>query len=1174
MVSLVLEKFRGACYSFPIGVGLGWDKMHPRALARCSDQLLSALIIMLMLAEESGVWYDSVGVVMVVLIPKSDGGRRPIGLFPTPVRIWMRARLDIAQDWVKANERDFFYAGPRKGAEVAAWKQSLLAEAARMYTLPYISTLLDLVKAFNTIPSDLLAECAGRTGYNLWLLRLSLAAYALARVLDIEGCCSCLIFATRGLAAGSVLATIELRVLLIEIGDRVNSLSLYCRLTFYVDDTTIETICPANCVVETHAKIVNALVEGLQAMRMTLSDTKNVVSASTDKLARAVLGKFKNFAIKAARRVVSLGSGLGAGTRRNVTQVSKRLKGFRDRCSRFQKLKSVGVDTAKLVRTGGNASMVYGQRALGISNVTLHAQRRASLAVTCVRGCGANLDLALMLADDRSRGAADPAFEAHVGVLFEWSLAFWEAWAPPALFVSLINDAIKRLARVKSIWNVVYGPAAAVVATASRLGWVIHSASSWTTDDGQQLDLTIDSPAFVQDLAVRSVRRWRWRRIEHHFPALYSEGQGSGADWRAVQKALRLKSTEHWSFPQKGALKSAIAGRQWTQDRLFKAGLSTHNECLLCRHLPEGGVPGTLLHRYLCPALAPFRNLHMPKWLVDFLRTHGRNVNGAQHLALTRSLVRAPAIPARRESAYDSFIWHKQTFSVPSGCVVFTDGSLQDRKLPDGCQALGWAFAVVGPEGEYMSAAYGVPPKWLTTIQGAELWAVQMALQHVTFPESLYTDCDSVRLGTRMGREWANSPKRRLARVWNVIYGQLEDEHDLVHWMPAHTSAASIGSVCCSNGQEVDELKWDSNQLVDILAKEGADFIRLTPYERGSLIRREAHITELAVFVGKLTHAANSFVFPDGKVGRDSEAVRPKRKAKAKPKAKIVHPVSKGRKPEKKVTPAEWLDGWVRLCKQSGSRSSLRAQSKATSVKRAMAGISSRQEAMFFEYWRDNRECAMRSRACAQVQDAANTSASDRLDVIRRRMAGVSDDTRGSFFPPSSGAIRRDRSPQSSGRRRRSGSSSVQFCRSFVVSQYVIPNVTRSQNVSSSNLPQGPSVSRNGGPRVPSICSDGQQCDVGFCSRCGHCTSAQMRTDAKGPCIGGSTSSGSALSHASESVSVNGTIASSSSGAISGAVRQQLGVLPRVGVSSDGCCLGCGDRMSTPMHLANGPCKE
>ena len=139
--ALAVRSFRDACMTFSCAVGLGWDKMHPRAIVRCSDCVIQAFISLFLLAECSGKWCEAVGVILVVLIPKSDGGRRPIGLFPTLIRIWMRCRLEIAQAWVASHDGSFFYAGPCKGADVAAWKQSLLAEASHSMRLPYISTL-------------------------------------------------------------------------------------------------------------------------------------------------------------------------------------------------------------------------------------------------------------------------------------------------------------------------------------------------------------------------------------------------------------------------------------------------------------------------------------------------------------------------------------------------------------------------------------------------------------------------------------------------------------------------------------------------------------------------------------------------------------------------------------------------------------------------------------------------------------------------------------------------------------------------------------------------------------------------------------------------------------------------------------------------------------------------
>ena len=111
---------RDSAMTFPAGAGLGWDKLHPRAVARLGDGALCALASLLVAIVCIGAWPQLIGVVLVVFIPKPDGGPRPVGLLPTLVRWWMRARLGVVRQWQDAHDRAFFYAGPHKGAKVAA----------------------------------------------------------------------------------------------------------------------------------------------------------------------------------------------------------------------------------------------------------------------------------------------------------------------------------------------------------------------------------------------------------------------------------------------------------------------------------------------------------------------------------------------------------------------------------------------------------------------------------------------------------------------------------------------------------------------------------------------------------------------------------------------------------------------------------------------------------------------------------------------------------------------------------------------------------------------------------------------------------------------------------------------------------------------------------------------
>ena len=73
------------------------------------------------------------------------------------------------------------------GAQRAAWVAAWRAEAAAVEGKHYAMAILDLVKAFERIPHRVVIAYARKLGYNLRLLRLSLAAYRLARRIGVNG---------------------------------------------------------------------------------------------------------------------------------------------------------------------------------------------------------------------------------------------------------------------------------------------------------------------------------------------------------------------------------------------------------------------------------------------------------------------------------------------------------------------------------------------------------------------------------------------------------------------------------------------------------------------------------------------------------------------------------------------------------------------------------------------------------------------------------------------------------------------------------------------------------------------------------------------------------------------------------------------------------------------------
>ena len=176
---LVVQMLVLAALTFPAGTGLGADNIAPRAFARLSSEALTALATILMAAEALGDWGDAVALVLIVLLPKPDGGLRPIGLFASVIRLWSRARADIGRAWQAANSIPALFGGAGMGAQRAAWTIAARSEAAAAGALDTALGLLDLVKAFETIPHHLLAVAAARKGYSIAWPRTGLTFYFL-----------------------------------------------------------------------------------------------------------------------------------------------------------------------------------------------------------------------------------------------------------------------------------------------------------------------------------------------------------------------------------------------------------------------------------------------------------------------------------------------------------------------------------------------------------------------------------------------------------------------------------------------------------------------------------------------------------------------------------------------------------------------------------------------------------------------------------------------------------------------------------------------------------------------------------------------------------------------------------------------------------------------------------
>ncbi len=604
-------QLRSVLKSFASGTALGWEALHPRTLLGLSDQRLEELIDLLVSAERNGAWPEGTGTVLIVLLPKPDGGWRPIGLFPTIIRVWMKLRRQLAQGWEEQHSRDFLFAGRGRGAHVAAWQHAQRAEQAADAGATFVQLLLDMQKCFELVPHDVLVQEARAVGYPLPLLRLALAAYRLPRSLSIGGVHSSLILAERGIAAGSGLATTELRVLLIRLLDRVRERCPAVKLSAYVDDLTADASGTQQTAPQMIVDAGGMLCRGIIALGLKLSIGKCKVLASSASAGRQATEGLSEWRVRLVGQAKVLGAGVSAGARRAAGAQKSRWANLLSRLHRLAALIRQRISVARLLRTGINASFTYGDEVVGVATATLEARRRTVASLVGGGAGGKSIDMVLALADERQHQRLDPAFDAHILPIGRWAEAAWCDWASIGAMNAGVGLAKKRLAKARRPWSAVNGPAAAMVATAARLNWTVVDAVTLISDTGRRLELRRDPPCVIKREVHGAVRRWRWRRI--CLASGYPFGKSDDGGEVCLDVFRRLLSPRArgatWTAAHQAALKSALVNGQWCQQRLFSANMADDPFCKLCQRCgvarsdATGGLvcaeppTGTLYHR-------------------------------------------------------------------------------------------------------------------------------------------------------------------------------------------------------------------------------------------------------------------------------------------------------------------------------------------------------------------------------------------------------------------------------------------------------------------------------------------------------------------------------------------------------------------------------------------------
>ena len=140
------------------------------------------------------------------LIPKPTGDRRPTGLVDGVCRLWEFARRPAMRAWRADRGREYDYGAKGRTAADAVWRQSLCDEAAEAGELAAATTLIDLCKAFESVPLEHVWKRGLAMGINPLILRLSLEICRFSRHLTLHGVTADGVLTRSAILAGTLFA--------------------------------------------------------------------------------------------------------------------------------------------------------------------------------------------------------------------------------------------------------------------------------------------------------------------------------------------------------------------------------------------------------------------------------------------------------------------------------------------------------------------------------------------------------------------------------------------------------------------------------------------------------------------------------------------------------------------------------------------------------------------------------------------------------------------------------------------------------------------------------------------------------------------------------------------------------------------------------------------------------
>ena len=768
-------EFRSVCRAFKARTGLGVDRVHPHLWGRTSDEGVDTVLGFLDLVEDSLLWPSQLMWLFYHLIPKVDGGDRPIGVLAAIVRAWEGLRMPVMNQWLRSIERDYDWAAAGRSAEQAVWEQLVHAEALDADddspgAITSATLLLDLVKCFDRLRLEHVWRWGCYWGAPRRLLRVILVVFSFCRRLVVEKSFSVELRTITAIVAGSRFSCAILHMVLVWPCDRLLALWPSVSLAKFVDDLSLRVQGCASHVADVVPRVLDNVIDMTKSLDLEVSRGTRWVTGGKTKALVSHTSLWKRLEVPLRRRGVALVSG---ARNLGVDHRAAKAGGCKTRLARFALLRRRGrilsglrragaKQTRKVVNCGFKPSLTFGARCMGLPKSQVQWLRRTMSA--CLPGRHRGRSTTLRLAVYRS----DLIHECREAPIGAWAAAVWDA----RIDASVLQDAWRRqmpAVGLRPSWRRVRGPCGACVMHLGDIGWAWPRWDTFVSRDGHQMNLAEICPQDVKAMVMLDSDAALW--AEWALDDAYSSLRPRPLI-EPVASLIAARCTAQWTTEMKNAAAAVFQGGSWTQDRMCASGLADTELCQLC------GAIGTPHHRLHC--CVGYRGARSG---CPATYQHIAEEADPSNLLWTRGLAVDPSSSWHFRPVSENgndIVWRAS--EADSGPVTFsgrgfTDGSLM-RKTRTGGQT-GWAAIERRcSANEATVVMYGVLPVSLPVqrrILRAELWALWRILVHCLPPLRIYIDNAAVVEGVHKGRKWCCAAARPHADVWRRIWIVLSD---------------------------------------------------------------------------------------------------------------------------------------------------------------------------------------------------------------------------------------------------------------------------------------------------------------------------------------------------------------------------------------------------------------